>query len=320
MSEQQTTHSPPPPDFGEQLFVLATITHVRDYRPTISPSPPTEREKHLRLLNDIALLLVTQGSSDVASVMFEQSSHEIVFYYAKNRATTNKERAYIESLRDIALSLTDINDCTTKLLARVIPVCRAKIISRLKKLIHCLPIPPSVAEEVDDDGFRAHLVMRVPLFLSRRISATDFIRNYFAAVRAVTISRCTDQVLERLIRFASIIGSYKPLKNLLSDDMTIRRLRKLGDYYSSTKRIARTVDSFQRTNPSYLSSLVVVFREVRSPPAPELSPLTNRAGFATDPVRLVLPRKLRCYAQPFRQQLRPRRRQHQRSPQCVPAP
>lgn len=268
MSKQQTT---PTPDFGEQLFVLATITHVRDYRPTVSPSPPTEREKHLRLLNDIALLLVTQGSSDVASVMFEQSSYEIVFKYSKNRATTKKEREYIESLREIALSLTDINDCTTKLLARVIPMCRAKINSRLKKLIHCLPVPPSVAEDVDD-GFRAHLVMRVPLFLSRRVSATDFIRNYFAAVRVVNISRCTDQVLERLIRFASIIGSYKPLKNMLSDEMTIRRLRKLGDYYSATKRIARTVDSFQRTNPSYLSSIVVRFREVRSPPCTQREP------------------------------------------------
>lgn len=294
MSEQQTT----PPDFGEQLFVLATITHVRDYRPTVSPLPPTEREKHLRLLNDIALLLVTQGSSDVASVMFEQSSYEIVFYYAKNRATTNKERAYIESLRDIALSLTDINDCSTKLLARVIPMCRAKIISRLKKLIRCLPVPLSVGEDVDDD-FRAHLLMRVPLFLSRGISATDFVHNYFAAVRVVNIPRCTDQVLERFIRFASIIGSYKPLKNLLSDDMTIRRLRKFGDYYSATKRIARTVDSFQRTNPSYLSSLVVVFREVRSAPVPDMSPLTNCPGLATDPVRLVLPRRLRRHTQPF---------------------
>lgn len=263
MSAKQTT-STPPPDFGEQLFVLATITHVRDYRPTVSPSPPTEREKHLRLLDDIALLLVTQGSSDVASVMFEQKSHEIIFYYAKNRPTTNHERAYIESLRDIAVSLTDINECTLKLLVRVIPMCRPKILSRLRKLVRCLPVPPLVAEDVDD-GFRAHLVARVPLLLSRGLSATDFVRNYFAAVRVVNISKCSDKELEKFIRFASVIGSYKPLKNLLSNDITIRRLRKLGDYYTATKRIARTVESFQRTNPTYLSSLSIVFHEVKTP-------------------------------------------------------
>lgn len=135
-----------PIPFGEQLFVLANITHIRDYRRTVSPSRTSEHERHLRLLNNMALLLVTQGSSDVAAVMFEQTSHEIIFYYAKNRPSTRHEREYIESLRVIALSLSDINDCTVKLLARVIPMCRSKIITRLKKLIRCLSESPVVSE------------------------------------------------------------------------------------------------------------------------------------------------------------------------------
>lgn len=194
--------------FGEQLFVLATIIHVRDYRPTVSPtSTTTEHTKHMNLLDDIALLLVTQGSSDVAAVIFEQTSHEIIFYYTKNRASTSSERTYIESLRDIALSLSDVNQCTFQLLARVIPMCRSRIVSRLKKVIRRLQNPLVVFED-GDGGFREHLVSRMPhLFRSGRSSA-NILRSDLAAVRMVNLAKCTDQDLEKPIRFASVISSY----------------------------------------------------------------------------------------------------------------
>lgn len=254
----------PPPNvsFGEQLFVLATITHIREYHQTISPTTTmTEHQKHMKLLDDIALLLVTQGNSDVAAVMFEQTSHEIIFYYAKNRPSTSTERAYIEKLKEIALSLSDITECTIQLLSHVIPMCRSKILARLKKVIRCLEDRPDVSDDVDG-GFREHLVLRMPHLLRTGLSSANVLRSYIAAVLVVDITKCTNMELEKLIRFASIISSYKGLKQILSDDTTIRRLKKLGNYYTATKRIACTVDSFQRTNPSYLSSLEVVFREV----------------------------------------------------------
>lgn len=54
MSQPQTSVS-----FGEQLFVLASITHVRDYHPTVPLASTTEHKKHMNLLDDIALLPVT---------------------------------------------------------------------------------------------------------------------------------------------------------------------------------------------------------------------------------------------------------------------
>lgn len=247
--------------FADQLFVLANITHVRDSRPTISTTPFSENPKHLRLLNHIALLLVTEEKSDVAAVMFEQKSHEINIFYSKNRPTTSNERAYIESLQHIAISHPDINECAMQLPARVIPTCRPKIAARVKNLVRSLSPDLHVSADVDG-AFWAHLLARIPRLEESGLSAGLFLHRYIALVRHVNVSECHDDELEKLIRFGSIIGSYKNLKCFISSETTVRRVQKLGGYYTATKWIARTVDALRRTSPDYLGAGTINFREV----------------------------------------------------------
>lgn len=247
--------------FADQLFVLANITHVRDSRPTISTTPFSENRKHLRLLNHIALLLVTEEKSDVAAVMFEQKSHEINIFYSKNRPTTSNERAYIESLQHIAISHPDINECAMQLPARVIPTCRPKIAARVKNLVRSLSPDLHVSADVDG-AFWAHLLARIPRLEESGLSAGLFLHRYIALVRHVNVSECHDDELEKLIRFGSIIGSYKNLKCFISSETTVRRVQKLGGYYTATKWIARTVDALRRTSPDYLGAGTINFREV----------------------------------------------------------
>lgn len=250
-----------PLPFADQLFVLANITHVRDYCPTISTTPISDNRKNLRLLDHIALLLVTEEKSDVAAVMFEQKSHEITFYYSKNRPTTPTERAYIDSLQHTALSLPDINDCAMQLLARVIPTCRPKIAARVKNLVRSLSADLHVSPDVEG-AFWVHLLARIPNLVDSGLSAELLLRRYIANVRRVNVAECHDDELEKLIRFGSVIGSYRNLKCIISSEPTVRRVQKLGGYYPATKWIARTVDALRRTSPDYLGAGEINFREV----------------------------------------------------------
>lgn len=247
--------------FADQLFVLANITHVRDYSPTISTTPILDNRKNLRLLDHIALLLVTEEKSDVAAVMFQQKPHEINFFYSKNRPTTPTERAYIESLQHLALSHLSINDCAIQLLARVIPACRPKIAARVKSLVRSLSPDHHVSADVED-AFWAYMLARIPRLGDAGLSGGLFLRRYIAHVRRVDVAECHDDELEKLIRFGSIIGAYKDLKCLVPSETTVRRVQKLGGYYTATMCIARTVDALRRRSPDYLGAGKITFREV----------------------------------------------------------
>lgn len=170
----------------------------------------------MNLLDNIALFLMTQGSSDVAAVMFEQTSHEIIFYFAKNHAATCLHRVASEycfiSLRHQRMHHPTPHSCHPHLSQHDHP--------RLKKVIRCLQNPFVIFED-DGGGSREHLVPRMPQLFSTGRSSTSVLRSYIAAVRVVLIAKCTNKELEKLIRFASVIGSYKDLNKIISDDTTI---------------------------------------------------------------------------------------------------
>src|SRR5438270_7423997 len=64
----------------EQVFALSRIKHNRQHAPTVPPQTTGKQGKHLKLLDGIALLLVTEDTSDVAAVSFHQTSKSIDFY------------------------------------------------------------------------------------------------------------------------------------------------------------------------------------------------------------------------------------------------
>lgn len=249
--------------FTEQLFALANITHIRDYYPTVSHKSVPDQEKHLRLLDGIALLLVTEAKSDVAAVMFEQTPSQITFSYAKNRPCTAKERDYLDELFRLSFSDTDMQGCSLKLLDHVIPNCRNKIVVRLGRLRRSIPDPLHIFDDIDGK-FHEHLVAKMPHIFPTPGSPSvsrAILLNYLWQVRKDDSAKCSDTALSRLIRFASAFGSYKPLKDLIRDDVIVRRLRKLGDYYGAAKGIANNVARLYRVNQQYNADNVFL-REV----------------------------------------------------------
>lgn len=234
--------------------------------PTVACKRLPEQEKHLCLLDAIALLLVSEEKSDVAAVMFEQTTEEVVFYYSKNRPTTSQEREYLEQLRQLALTIPDITECTIQLLNHVIPMCRNKIVSRLRRLKKCIPSDLWISEH-RSGTLRSPLVEKMPhLFPETSIlSCENIVLSYLSQVCTTDNAKCSVLTLRKLIRFAFAIGSYQPLGNLIQDETIVWRVRKIGNYYSSAKGIATTVSRFRQPNAPGYTTANVTFCEVGSP-------------------------------------------------------
>lgn len=257
-----STNQMPPLSFADQLCALANITHIRDYSPTIARKALPDQEKHLLLLDSIALLLVTEEKSDVAAVMFEQTTHGVIFYYAKNRPLTPQEHEYLDQLLVLALKVNDVNECAMQLLDRVIHMCRMKIASRVRSLSRS--IRPGLHVSEDATGvFRDHLVQKMPHLFPETggLSCRTLVLRYLSQVRTINSATCSESTLGKLIRFAFVIGSYDQLQDIIHDDVVIRRIRKVGGYYGATKWIARTVARVPTGSPRYTTANVE-FREV----------------------------------------------------------
>jgi hypothetical protein len=95
-----------------------------------------KEKKRLGLVDGIALLLVTEGRSDVAAVSFYQTSSSIDFYYSKNRLCTAAEAQYIECILDMVRSYNPStrNECTLKIVAKAISTCIRKVHKRIHKI------------------------------------------------------------------------------------------------------------------------------------------------------------------------------------------
>lgn len=88
------------PSCHELVHVLSSVVRNREQAPTQS-WVSSQENKHLRLLDGIALLLVIQDKGDVAAVSLVQTLSCIEFYYSKNIPCTPDMTEYIESMLDI---------------------------------------------------------------------------------------------------------------------------------------------------------------------------------------------------------------------------
>jgi len=125
---------------SEMIFALSKIAFRYEYHPQsphdagASGRHPTE--KHLQILDQLALLLVTEAKGDIAAISLRDvENNQISLGYSKNRPFTDPETSYITDLLSMA---TDPTTTPTQkhgnLFCLVIQECRKKITSRLRDI------------------------------------------------------------------------------------------------------------------------------------------------------------------------------------------
>lgn len=263
-----TPTSPPALSLDEMHLALSHIVCRREYRHPSPPKIPSHPDaspdnKHLELLNLLSLLLVTGSAGDVAAAMFRVLSKDrLELHYAKNRPCTNKEKAYIRSIFDI-VSREERRDCHLlcwDILAQVIPDCKRKIMSRMKKVcLRLKELSPSLATtgsasfaiceggcttETDE---MLHQALGQGTFSSTG-TVPQLLRAWFNHLLKMPDegSAVWDiGSVHHTIRLAFYIGHAPQMEQFL-DAQLLRRVRKLGDYYGAALVLIRNAELLPR--------------------------------------------------------------------------
>lgn len=245
-----------PVSFAESVYALSKVVHVVKFR-NISLRLSEDQRKNLRLLNDIALLLVTKSKSDVAAVSLERRTSQVHFYYAKNFPATSADKRHID---DLVADLQGLGSSTVRIeriLKKVMLVCGEKILSRLSKLKATL-LDNQAGEGLylrsDRDGeLHAHFQRNFSDWYAMYPTSAEFVTGFLSAIVGHVASE--PQQLMEILRVAYLTGSYKPAtppdgatsgkqpESIFIDPMLGRRMRLLGDYYGAVKRIVRRYDN-----------------------------------------------------------------------------
>lgn len=125
---------------NEHVYALSRLSHVHKNVPTPPPPMGPEERKHLRILNFVALFLVTEDKGDVTAVTFRQTPDKIDVYYAKNSPCNGALTSYINhilaDIRESNNSPPEMIIC--KISTRAILKCARKVRSRVSKLLKSL--------------------------------------------------------------------------------------------------------------------------------------------------------------------------------------
>lgn len=229
------------PSFDEQVYTLSKVDHIRQYN-VPRPDYTIHQEKHLRLLDCLALLLVTQGKSDVAAISFEQTSDCVTLYYAKNRGATRSDREYYRKLVLDAMSpRPDISDA---LYDRIVHGCVVKIRSRLRKLKGALANARiQVSPEADRTGdFYRHMMKQLPHITSPMTNLIDLL----SLIRGMDVNKYPIIGLQNICWASYHIGTYENLHEIIVDSTTLEYLKKIGDYFAAARRIKRHMARLNR--------------------------------------------------------------------------
>jgi hypothetical protein len=126
--------------FVNLVHLLSTTRHIRDVIPSSPPEPEADEKKHLKLLDDIALLLVTKPKWDVCAVTMSLTTQHIEFY-PKNAPCGRDLEPYICHIKQILSAKTSMNIMSGQLLILILQICVEKMRSRIVKVQ--LPIAES---------------------------------------------------------------------------------------------------------------------------------------------------------------------------------
>lgn len=286
---------PSPVSFAEKVYALSKVVHIVKFRNDAAATHDDHQRKHLRLLDDIALLLVTGSSSDAAAVSFERRCDEVVFHYAKNRPSTAAEHAHIDVLIATVQAGGTPNDRIRDMLAKVLDICRPKIISRLRKLQSVISKTPASVwyiHEDPEDEVHQYFKQRLGDWYDTCLSASQFLHGFMSNLNSLSVKDCSPSELSLLIELAHITGSFKPSTAIFPDPELAKRVRLLGDYFGAVTRIVKYFDSIRPHPPVPVK---ITFFEVgfnlllRTSPSSHTSSLTKSQAAVPQPHQLTFP-------------------------------
>lgn len=85
-------------EFNEYVYALSQLSHIHENAPTRPPNMRQEDRNHLRILDGIALLPVSEAKGDVTAVTFRQGTDSIDLVYAKNSPCDGALHSHIEGI------------------------------------------------------------------------------------------------------------------------------------------------------------------------------------------------------------------------------
>ena len=119
-------------EFNRQIYILALVCHIKEHASRPPPQCNSVKQKHLRLLDYITLLLVTKSGGDVATVTMEHNAISLNFYFAKNRPCDFLTLFFVDRIL-MVLKKQPLWFMPKSVLMIVMVECVEKVSARIKK-------------------------------------------------------------------------------------------------------------------------------------------------------------------------------------------
>jgi len=269
----------PTPTIDHMIYTLSEFGLYYHYHPPqrLPTNAPISKDnrRRLKMLSLLSLLIVTEGSGDVAAVSLHATAGKrIELCYSKNRPCTPDEIAYVTELFAIATSPTSSTHTKlTDLLSLVLCKCKDKIIARLRKLCNRLR---DLAKE-DDFSFatlnpRAR-VARNPLATQcdakiRKLVGTerfplqcslvDFLKRWFQLLlTSLQHDSSFDFPANKSLVWETITISYllaqEPKVDSILNITLLHPIGKLGDYYAAISVLVNEITKLNSGHESGVS-------------------------------------------------------------------
>ncbi len=204
-----------------------------------------ENQKHVSLMDHVALLLVYKPNADVVATGLIREQNGFIIAYSKNQpyAPSTQETNYIVTLRNAFKELEQ----PIKILRIVAGMCRHKILSRVKKLLAATAATAAersnnffgVIEHRRTEEMRQFLVRNQ---LMRNQSLSDGLDSFLAATRGLGSSSDPD-IFVGVLAFAYWLTLNEAQGDPRLDSVPgvnpilFRRVKKLGAYYNACLEI-----------------------------------------------------------------------------------
>ena len=260
----------PTPTIDHMIYALSELGLYYHYYPP--QRPPTnatiskDNRQRLKMLSLLSLLIVTEGSGDVAAVSLQAAAGKgIELCYSKNRPCTPEETAYVTELFATATNTTSSTHTKlTDLFNLVLCGCKDKIIARLHKLCNRLRdlakeddfsfatlnpgarvAPNPVATQCDAKIRKFVGIERFPL----DSSLAEFLTRWFQLLlTSLQHDPCFDlPENKRLVRETITIScllAEKPNSMSILDINLHSPISKLGDYHAAISVLIKEIKKY----------------------------------------------------------------------------
>lgn len=207
------------------------------------PLDEYKRNKNLKLLDYIALLLVTEDKGDVAAVTMERLPNAVIFHYSKNAPCSPEFGEYLQRLIEICASVDAISFARL-FLTEVIKNCRRKIESRLNKCKRAI-------KSIENIHFDAKVAAQAPRAAKsiekwRGTSFGEIAEDFLKRLRDHEIeSHKEGSITDTMILCVEAFHIGRD-PGILQYPTLAARIKKFGDYFGATRSIRDLLRGFAR--------------------------------------------------------------------------